>query len=38
MHAGKIVEYGPAEEVFNSPQDDYTRKLLAAIPRIRQLT
>ncbi len=38
MHAGKIVEYGPAEEVFSSPQDDYTRKLLAAIPRIRQLT
>ena len=38
MHAGKIVEYGPAEEVFNFPQDDYTRKLLAAIPRIRQLT
>ncbi len=36
MNAGKIVEYGPAEDVFNNPQDDYTRKLLAAIPHIRQ--
>ena len=36
MNAGKIVEYGPAETVFNDPQDDYTKKLLSAIPRIRQ--
>lgn len=34
MNAGKIVEYGPAEEVFDNPQDSYTQKLLAAIPRI----
>ena len=36
MNAGKIVEYGPAEDVFNTPRDEYTRKLLAAIPQIRQ--
>ncbi len=35
MNAGKIVEYGPAEKVFNDPQDTYTRKLLEAIPRIQ---
>ena len=35
MNAGKIVEYGPAEVVFDSPQNAYTRKLLAAIPRIQ---
>jgi ABC-type oligopeptide transport system ATPase subunit len=36
MHKGKIVEYGDGEEVFNNPQDEYTRKLLAAIPHIEQ--
>jgi oligopeptide transport system ATP-binding protein len=35
MNAGKIVEYGPADVVFNSPENAYTRKLLAAIPRIQ---
>ena len=35
MNAGKIVEYGPADGVFNSPENAYTRKLLAAIPRIQ---
>jgi ABC-type oligopeptide transport system ATPase subunit len=37
MNSGKIVEYGPAEELFNDPKDDYTKKLLAAIPKIRQM-
>ena len=36
MNAGKIVEYGPAERVFHEPEDDYTKKLLAAIPQIKQ--
>lgn len=35
MYAGKIVEYGDAEEVFHHPQADYTRKLLEAIPHIK---
>lgn len=32
MRRGLIVERGSAVEVFESPQDDYTRELLAAIP------
>ena len=34
MFAGKIVEYGEAEEVFNNPQDAYTKKLISAIPHL----
>ncbi len=36
MYKGQIVEYGEAEEVFNHPQHEYTKKLLHAIPRIQQ--
>ena len=32
MHGGRIVETGPTEEVFHHPQDDYTKRLIAAIP------
>lgn len=28
MYKGKIVETGTADEVFNSPKDDYTKRLL----------
>ena len=30
MRDGKIVEQGPAEEVFTRPREPYTRALLAA--------
>ncbi|MGY6629437.1 MAG: ABC transporter ATP-binding protein [Wenzhouxiangella sp.] len=33
MNQGKLVEYGTAEQIYTNPQQDYTRKLLAAIPR-----
>jgi oligopeptide transport system ATP-binding protein len=32
MHEGRIVEQGPSEQVYRSPQTDYTRALLAAVP------
>jgi len=32
MQRGKIVEQGSREDVFNSPQHEYTRELLSAIP------
>jgi oligopeptide transport system ATP-binding protein len=32
MHDGLIVEQGPADQVCERPRDDYTRKLLAAVP------
>jgi oligopeptide transport system ATP-binding protein len=32
MNSGVLVETGPATEVYNSPQQDYTRALLAAVP------
>jgi peptide/nickel transport system ATP-binding protein len=34
MNAGRIVEQGPADHVLQSPQVDYTRVLLAAVPRL----
>ncbi|MDR3241468.1 MAG: ATP-binding cassette domain-containing protein [Lactobacillaceae bacterium] len=32
MHWGKMLEIGPAEQVYNKPLHDYTRSLLSAIP------
>ena len=32
MYRGKLVEEGPTAQVFETPQQDYTRSLLAAIP------
>jgi oligopeptide transport system ATP-binding protein len=32
MNRGKIVEEGPAEDVYSNPQDPYTQALLAAVP------
>ena len=34
MKDGAYVEEGPVEEVFSAPKTDYTRALLAAIPRL----
>jgi peptide/nickel transport system ATP-binding protein len=35
MRRGEVVECGPARDVLLAPQADYTRELLAAVPRIR---
>ena len=34
MERGRFVDVGPAEQVFENPTSDYTRRLLAAVPRI----
>ncbi|WP_052574079.1 ATP-binding cassette domain-containing protein [Haloferula sp. BvORR071] len=34
MYKGKIVEEGEADALFNNPQNAYTQKLLAAIPKL----
>ena len=33
MYRGKIVESASAEAIYENPQHDYTRKLLAAVPK-----
>ncbi|HVW45039.1 MAG TPA: ABC transporter ATP-binding protein [Amycolatopsis sp.] len=32
MRAGRLVEFGPADDVLRNPREEYTRELLAAIP------
>ncbi len=34
LRHGSVVEAGTVEQIFSRPQDDYTKALLAAIPRV----
>src|SRR5579862_67701 len=34
LHEGEIVECGSAEQIFTQPRHEYTRKLMAALPKI----
>lgn len=34
MNKGQYVESGSAEDIFYSPKDEYTKKLLSAVPRL----
>jgi ABC-type dipeptide/oligopeptide/nickel transport system, ATPase component len=36
LKEGRIGEYGPASQVLSSPQDEYTKALLAAVPKLRR--
>lgn len=33
---GRVMEYGPAKQVLENPQDAYTRQLLNAVPKLRR--
>ena len=33
MNFGKFVEFGPSESIYASPKEDYTERLIDAIPR-----
>jgi len=34
MREGRIIEHGPSDEIFDSPSDPYTRRLIAAAPKL----
>ena len=34
MYRGRKVEEGPVDQIFQAPQHDYTKALLAAVPRL----
>ncbi len=34
MNKGRIVELGSRDEIFDHPRDEYTKTLLAAVPKI----
>jgi len=34
MYAGRVVEYGTAEQIFETPRHPYTRGLIKSVPRL----
>jgi peptide/nickel transport system ATP-binding protein len=38
MYRGNKVEEGPVEQIFENPQHDYTKSLLAAVPKLGEMT
>jgi peptide/nickel transport system ATP-binding protein len=35
MEKGRLVEMGPSDELFAHPQQPYTQRLIAALPKIK---
>ena len=38
MYRGNKVEEGTVEQIFEDPQHDYTKALLAAVPKLGEMT
>ena len=36
LQNGKKMEYGPAKSVLENPQNEYTKELLSAVPKLRR--
>lgn len=36
MKDGKVIEYGKTQDVINSPKEEYTKKLMAAVPKLKR--
>jgi peptide/nickel transport system ATP-binding protein len=33
MNDGKIIEFGPSENIYKNPREEYTRRLIKATPK-----
>lgn len=36
LKEGRMMEYGPAKDILTNPQNDYTKLLLSAVPRLKR--
>ena len=36
MYHGKVMEYGPVDEIFHAPQNDYTRMLIGSVLKLEE--
>ena len=36
MKNGRLIEYGPAQEIFKNPKEEYSKKLMEDVPRLKR--